>query len=135
MLYPSPKRRRGMGPSLPQPPQTALLWLPVLYQNCPGYFQSPVPPGQMFSRQTLVGFEFPHLADHHPQILMGLPLQNPGREEARRGKCLKPRLPPLQTQAEQPLPGISIPGNTNSLAGRRASSQDQPSTRIRDGGS
>lgn len=79
----------------------------------------PGPPGKkLFSRQTVTQFECPSPVDHHPQISLFSPLQNLGREEARRGKYLRGRLSPSQTQAKQPSWGSAFPGAPMALQGR-----------------
>ena len=65
--YPSQEQRRGTAASIPRSPQTALLWLPAPYQDCPGLSVTSSTWTNIF--QACIHFEFLSPADHQfPQF-------------------------------------------------------------------
>lgn len=100
--YPSGKQRRTT-PSVPHSPETALLWLPALNQDCPVFSVTGSTWTSIF--EVYIQFESLSPADHHLSILVLLLLQDLGREQGRRSKCLLLRLLLPQISDKATFPG------------------------------
>lgn len=100
--YLSGKQRRTT-PSVPHSPETALLWLPALDQDCPVFSVTGSTWTSIF--EVYIQFEFLSPADHHFPVLVLLPLQDLSREEERKSKCLLLRLLLSQTSDKATFPG------------------------------
>ena len=130
--YPSGKQRRTT-PSVPHSPETALLWLPALDQDCPVFSVTGSTWTNIF--EVYIQFEFLSPADHHLLVLVLLPCRiwagkkKGGANVCYSGFCFR------RPQTKQPFQGISIPGSNYRLAGRRVISQGQTSTKGRESSS
>ena len=96
-------RHRRTTPSVPHPPETALLWLPALNQDRPAFPVSGSTWTNVFEADVQFAFLSP--ADHHLPVLVLLPLQNLGREEGRRSKYWLLGLLLSQTSHKATFPG------------------------------